>query len=187
MINTLAQIIGFCGTGVTFIAYQQNKRRNILLCTVLSCSLFCVHYILLGAYTGAVMNLIGVLRSTVFVNNDKKWAKSTFWLFLFVALNIVAGIVTWNHWFSVLPLIGMVLSTVSNWMKSEKLIRFITFPSSPCWLVYNALSGSVAGVITECFIMTSLIIAIIRYDILKKDSKKSNPNEDNKNENSECI
>ena len=77
----------------------------------------------------------------------------------------------------------MVLSTVSNWMKREKLIRLITFPSSPCWLIYNAFSGSLAGVVTECFIMTSLVIAVVRYDILNKGIKK----EGMKNESEECV
>lgn len=173
MIENIAQIIGFGGTAVTFLAYQQKKRKGILLLTVLSCTLFMIHYILLGAYTGAVMNLIGALRSVVFVNNDKKWAKSKVWLVVFIVVNVVCCIVTWDKWYSVLPLAGMILSTVSLWMKNETKIRIITFPSSPCWLVYNALCHSIAGVITECFIMSSIIIAIIRYDILKKDKPKN--------------
>jgi hypothetical protein len=66
-----------------------------------------------------------------------------------------------------------VLTTVANWMKSETKIRLISFPNSPCWLIYNAITGSVAGVITECIVMSSLIIGIVRYDILKKGKKKN--------------
>ena len=78
-------------------------------------------------------------------------------------------------WYALLSptwaIIAMLLTTVSNWFQSEKKIRFLTFPSSPCWLVYNVLNGSFAGVITEIFVMSSLIIAIIRFDI--KKSKKN--------------
>jgi hypothetical protein len=66
----------------------------------------------------------------------------------------------------------MLLTTVSSWFQSEKKIRFLTFPSSPCWLVYNVFNGSFAGVITEIFVMSSLIIAIIRFDIKKKNGEK---------------
>ena len=162
MDNLLAQIIGFGGTALTIIAYQQNKRKKILLCTVISAALFAIHYIILGAYTGAIMNILAASRSLVFMNNTKKWAKSKIWVAVFMIVYTVACVLTWDKWYSVLPLIAMLLTTVSNWFQSEKKIRFLTFPSSPCWLVYNVLNGSFAGVITEIFVMSSLIIAIIR-------------------------
>ncbi len=174
--ETLAQIIGFGGTALTIIAYQQSKRKNILLCTVISASLFTVHFILLGAYTGAVMNFFAGLRSLVFMNNTKPWAKSKIWVGVFMVIYTVACIVTWDKWYSVLPLIAMLLTTVSNWLQSERKIRFLTFPNSPCWLVYNILNNSVAGIITEIFVMSSLIIAIIRYDLIKPKKKEEAEN-----------
>ena len=166
-LNLLAQIIGFGGTALTIIAYQQNKRKKILLCTVISAALFAIHYIILGAYTGAIMNILAASRSLVFMNNTKKWAKSKIWVAVFMVIYTVACIATWDKWYSVLPLIAMLLTTVSNWFQSEKKIRFLTFPSSPCWLVYNILNASYAGIITEIFVMSSLIIAIIRFDLKK--------------------
>jgi hypothetical protein len=70
----------------------------------------------------------------------------------------------------------MILTTVSYWLKSETKIRLVTFPSSPCWLVYNIITHSIAGIVTECVVMASLIIAIVRYDILKKEKVKKNGN-----------
>ena len=80
MLETISQVIGFVGTIVSFIIFQQNKRSRIIGLQILSTSLFAVHYILLGAFTGAALNLIAVTRSIVFYNNDKKWAKSPAWL-----------------------------------------------------------------------------------------------------------
>ena len=173
-LNLLAQIIGFGGTALTIIAYQQSKRKKILLCTVVSAALFAIHYIILGAYTGAIMNILAASRSLVFINNTKKWASSKIWVAIFMLIYTVACLATWDKWYSILPLIAMLLTTVSNWFQSEKKIRFLTFPSSPCWLVYNIITGSVAGIITECIVMSSLIIAIVRYDILKREKVKKN-------------
>lgn len=173
MVETISQLIGFAGTIVSFIMFQQNKRRRIIGCQILSTSLFAIHYILLGAFTGAALNAIAITRSIVFYNNDKKWAKSPVWLWFYIVVSIVAGLLTWESWYSILPAIALVLTTVANWMKSETKIRLISFPNSPCWLIYNAITGSVAGVITECIVMSSLIIGIVRYDILKKGKKKN--------------
>ncbi len=171
-LNLLAQIIGFGGTALTIIAYQQNKRKRILGCTVISAALFAIHYIILGAYTGAIMNILAGTRSLVFMNNTKKWAKSKIWVVVFMVIYTIACIATWDKWYSVLPLIAMLLTTISNWFQSEKKIRFLTFPSSPCWLVYNILNASYAGIITEIFVMSSLIIAIIRFDLKKQNKTK---------------
>jgi hypothetical protein len=98
------------------------------------------------------------------------------WLVVFVIISLVASAVTWVEWYSILPAAAMILTTISYWLKSETKIRLVTFPSSPCWLVYNIIVGSVAGIVTECVVMASLIVAIVRYDILKKEKVKKNEN-----------
>lgn len=179
MIDIVTQGVGFCGAALNFLSFQQNKRSRIIGFQIGAALLFITHYILLGitngadAYTGAALNFIGLSRSIVFINNDKKWAKSPVWLVFFIIVSAVSGILTWESWYSFLPPLAMILTTISYWMKDETKIRLITFPSSPCWLIFNIITGSVAGVVTECVVMSSLIIAIIRYDILKKGKKKN--------------
>ncbi len=179
MIDIITQGIGFGGAALNFLSFQQNKRSRIIGFQIVAALLFITHYIFLGftsgedAFTGAVLNFIGLTRSIVFINNDKKWAKSPVWLVVFIIVSAIAGILTWEDWYSFLPSTAMILTTVSYWMKDETKIRLITFPSSPCWLIFNIITGSVAGVVTECVVMSSLIIAIIRYDVLKKDKKKN--------------
>jgi len=63
----------------------------------------------------------------------------------------------------------MILSTVGFWVKNPKYTRLIYLPSSPCWLIYNVVNLSIAGVLTEIFASSSLLIAIFRFDILKKE------------------
>ena len=180
MIDIITQGIGFCGAAVNFLSFQQNKRSRILGFQIVAALLFMTHYIMLGftkgaeAYTGAALNLIALARSSVFVNNDKKWAQSPIWLVFFIAISAVAGLLTWQGWYSCLPPMAMILTTISYWMKNETKIRLITFPSSPCWLLFNITTGSIAGAVTECIVMCSLIIAIVRYDVLKKGKAKKN-------------
>ncbi len=175
MVDILTQGIGFCGAALNFLSFQQNKRNRIIGFQIGAATLFIIHYICLGftsgadAFTGAALNFIGLSRSVVFINNDKKWAKSPVWLVFFIIVSVIAGVLTWEGWYSFLPPTAMILTTISYWMKNETKIRFITFPSSPCWLVFNIITGSFAGVVTECVVMSSLIIAIIRYDVLKKN------------------
>ncbi len=168
----IAQVLSFFGAGLNALSFQQKTRKNIITVQICAAITFIIHYILLGAYTGAALNGISLFRSIVFVNNDKKWAKNPMWLIFFVVLNIVSSILTWSDWSSILPAIAMSLTTVSYWLKNEKYIRIVTFPSSPCWLVYNIITGSIGGIVTEILVMSSILIAIVRYDILKYDILK---------------
>lgn len=174
MIETVSQVIGFGGAAMNCLSFQQSKRKRIIAVQIIAAVLFIIHYILLGAYSGAALNFISLLRSFVFINNDKKWAKSPVWLAVFIVISAIAGIVTWVDWYSFLPSTAMILTTVSYWLKNETKIRLVTFPSSPCWLIYNIITHSIAGIVTECVVMASLIIAIVRYDVLKKEKGKKN-------------
>lgn len=71
---------------------------------------------------------------------------------------------------SLLPMTGMMLTTVSMWLKDPKWVRRISLPASPLWITYNALTKSYAGVCTELFVITSIIVGMLRHD--RKRGKK---------------
>lgn len=168
----VAQGIGMVAFLVAAWSFQQNSQKRIVYFQLISTTLFAVHFAMLGVMTGAVLNMIGVFRAAIFSQKDKAWAKNKAWLAFFVVLCIAAGILTWKNWLSILPLIGMIFTTVAFWVEDPKMVRRLSFPSSPCWLIYNAASHSWAGVLTELFIMTSILIATFRYEWLPKLREK---------------
>lgn len=163
-----AQIIGIIALTLAMISFQQKTHKYILAFQLASNVMFVFHFALLGAYTGAVLNLVAALRAVVFVNKGRAWADKKLWLYLFCILSVAVGIFTWENWASVLPIAGMVCGTVAFWIKTPKFVRLTVFPSSPLWLVYNLMNRSYAGVAAEIMNMASLIIAIIRFDIKRK-------------------
>ncbi len=173
MDNPVAQIIGFLGAITYFIVFQQKQRKLILALSVAASSFFVLHFILLGAYTGAAMNAVNIFRSIIYYFNDKKLFSGKGWLALFIGVSVVSCALTWNDAFSLLPLFSMTTTSVSFWLKNERYIRLLTLPTSPAWFLYNLHTHSIAGMITEVIISSSLIISIIRYDVLKKDKNGS--------------
>ncbi len=176
MLYTFAQCVGFLGTAILFVSYQMPVKKNILLMQIISASVFSVHYLLLGSftgsYTGMVMNIIGVFRTLLFYFEDKKWFKRYAFTAFFLAVIIYIGIDSWKNIFSLFPILGMVDSTICLNIKKEKWFRICNFPGSPLWLIYGIYSHSYSGIIGEIITMTSIIIAIIRYDVLKQDKKR---------------
>lgn len=156
--------------GFSILSFQQNKHRGIILFQLLAGATFVLHFCCLGAYTGAALNTVDVLRSIIFINRGKKWADNVLWVVLFVGLCAVSCIFTWIGPLSLLPMTGMMLTTVSMWLKDPKWVRRISLPASPLWITYNALTKSYAGVCTELFVITSIIVGMLRHD--RKRGKK---------------
>ncbi|MBR6739978.1 MAG: YgjV family protein [Clostridia bacterium] len=166
--ETFAQILGFIGLALAIVSFQSNRRRNILLFQLLAGTVFTLHFLLIGAYTGSLLNVIGVARSAVFSFKGKKWADSRVWIGVFCAAMAVIGIFTWDGPASLLPTVAMMLTTVAFFLSNPTYIRRLNLPSSPMWMVYNLINRSYGGILTECFVMTSLLIAMFRFDRKKK-------------------
>lgn len=170
--DTIAQILGIIALSFAVVSYQQKTHKRILVFQLLANTTFCIHFIMLGAVTGGILNAVAATRAIIFVNKGKKWAENKIWLWVFCAVSIIVGILTWKDLYSILPILGMLCTTAALWIKTPKYVRLVSFPSSPLWLVYNAVNNSFAGAITEIITMCSIIIAIIRLD-LNKNTKSS--------------
>ena len=146
-----------------------------------------VHFFLLGALIGAVLNAISLFRAMVFVNRGKNWADKVLWLYVFIFLSCLAyvinftllknmsfpnGTVYTDFIVEVLPVIGMISSTFSMRTRYASVARKLSLITSPLWLVYNIINSSIAGMITEIFALISIITGIIRLDLKKKDKNQ---------------
>ncbi len=168
----IAQVIGFIALVFSMISYQMKTQKRIVLIQIISCTFFAIHFLLLNAYTGALMNFIAAVRSVIFANKDKKWGKSNWWIVFFSLVCVIAVGFTWESALSLMPMVGMVLTSIAWGIEKASLVRLVSLPSSPLWIVYNFICGSTAGVLTEVFVMISIITAMIRLDLPKKKQNK---------------
>ena len=125
---------------------------------------FMTQFVLLGAFTGAGTLFISASRNFLLYNAGKSWADWKGWQPLIILAYITACFVTWKDIYSILPGIAMVSGTVAAWTRNGKLIRLNTVCiNSPCWLTYDFISHSYAGVIGETFSICSILISFWRY------------------------
>ena len=52
----IATLIGFVGTGIIVIGMQQKKYKHIVMCKIGNELMTAIHYLLLGGYTGMLIN-----------------------------------------------------------------------------------------------------------------------------------
>lgn len=171
--NILAECIGVCGFLATVVSYQCKSRKKILLLQLFSTTCWTIHFFLLGALSGAVLNAVGAMRCIVFAsrgenNRAGKIADWIGWIPIFLGMTVLSTIFTWDGWISLLPFCGMILTTFALRAPTAKLVRLISLPNDPMWLAYNALCGSISGVITEVCIILSILVGMVRHDIRRK-------------------
>lgn len=143
----------------------------MLLLAMSSCILWCVHFLLLGAVTGAFMNFIGACRALTFQNVEP--TKRNIWvLFIFIGLLTGATALTWQGMVSLLPLAGSTANIIAYWHKKPKFIRRFALVASPPWFIYDVLSGSYPGMAVEIFKVCSNLIGQYRFDLKRSTRRK---------------
>jgi len=168
----LTQAIGFIGMIMNFTSYQQNTNRRIIFFQIIGALFFCAHFFLLaqnepGAYVGSALNGIGFLRNAVFWFRPKKWAENIIWLYIFCISYIIAGVITWDSYISLLPVVGMLIGSYGLFEKNTTKTRRLMLGCSISWIIYNTLTGSVPGFVTEVFTISSIVIAMYKFDFRK--------------------
>ena len=166
--NIVIQIIGFFGILASVISFQCKKHNSILFFRTMNEFIFAIQYLLLGAYTGMAMNLIGCVRNVIFtkqVSENKKTVVSTV---VFAILFFVLGLFTWQGKKSILIIIAKILSTFAYSNKNTTVVRSVLFITCTSWLVYNYCVLSIAGVLCEAFTLVSLLVGMIRLDVMPR-------------------
>ena len=163
-----AQAIGIIAMGLGMLSFQMKNTKKILLVQIFSTLIFGTHYFLIGGYAGAALNILSMIRNIIFYFKEKKWAKSKIWIYVFTAVFAVAAYLSGDGWLGILPFLGCTFMTIAVYFESGKTTRQIIWLSSPCWLIYNYITGSIGGVIAEVFNLTSIVISILRNDIKRK-------------------
>ncbi len=165
----VAQIIGFVAMTLIVLSFQQKSRKGILIMQLVAEIFWVLHFGLIGAYTGMALNMLGVVRCYVYANREtKKWANSEAIPYIFFALSIVVGILSWKNMYSLLPMAAVCITSFVLWSNKAHIIRYFSYPGCICWLIFNMVSGSYAGIATEVFNLSSITVGIIRFDIGKK-------------------
>ena len=167
----LANIFGLCAVACFVTSYQMKTRRFIIALGAISRILYMAQYILLGAFDGALLDMVAFVISLICSQTEKGFVKKHFVLtFIFSNILIVgAGLLTYRNIFSLFPVLGVMFELLALWMKKEKHIRLLSFLGAPFWMAFNIKNGAYGSVVGNVIMLVSLTLAILRYDILKKD------------------
>ena len=170
----IAQAVGLLAMAFNILSYQQKTRERAITFQLCGGGLFAVNFLLLGATTGAILNVLAVIRAIVFLKRDKLNANHPAWLVGFLAAYAASYATTFTLLgkdptavdlvVEFLPVIGMTATTLSFRLTDAKAIRRYGLVSSPSWLIYNICCFSLGAIICEVLSLFSILIGMFRLD-----------------------
>ena len=168
MLIILAQIVGITAVALYLLSFQLKKRGSIVFVTCISNVLYVLQYFLLGAFSGAFLDIISTVSSFFAGKKNapsfKRYAKYA--AFLTAILIIGVGLTftaIQKNWIELIPIGGALLQTVGLWFDNEQTIRKFALCGAPFWLIYNFLSQAYGAALGSLFTIISIVVALMRY------------------------
>lgn len=159
--------IGIVAIIISFFVFLSNNRKKIIFCKGVTDVLWCFNNFMIGATTGAVLNIVMVFREFVFYNRlDKKWAQHKFWMVIFCAMCFASPIIEIINTgtFDILPFfpaVGSVFAVFGFYNTKPTRMRAFNFLASTPWLIYTIIEGNVTCAISTAIGMISAIVGEI--------------------------
>ena len=163
MNNFFVQAIGIFGTVLFFLSYQCKKNKNLFRVQFVSYLCYTIHLLLLGAVTGGISYVLNTVRSFC-LGSKYAFLKSKWMCAIICTLQVIALLITWDGWWSLLPIVANIAATIGGYTYNGQKIRATgIFINSPLWIIYDIIVGSWAGILDEVVTETSMLISIYRY------------------------
>jgi len=170
----LSQVITIVAYILFAFSYYAKSRNNILILNLLAYFLSAIAFVLLYAWSGVLMCLIAIIRSIIFLIDEKINGKKEVIqkkdVIILIVVYIISGIFaifTYEGFFSLFSVYATTLATFANWQKKPQIYKMLGIPTGVMWVVYNIYIKSLFGCILE-FIL--LVCSITGY-ILHRKSK----------------
>jgi hypothetical protein len=161
----VTEILGYIALALLFISFQINHRKGILGFLIAGMVFLATHQFLLGAYAGAAANGLSIARNLIFrYKNDYKVLNNIVWPYLFSTILLGTSLLFWQGWYSILPAVAVIASTFALWSTSTRTIRFLSLIGPTLWLPYAIIIESTPTLLIQIVIISSIVIAIFRFD-----------------------
>jgi len=159
----LIQLIGLLAWLFLGISYYRKNTDRILAFQVIANVLFCLHYLLLGAYSGLVICSFELVRDYAYYKTDK----DNYIFIGSVLVYIICSIITFTTILDVFPYFASTLDGFFLTKKKTVVVigAIITYV---LWCIYDLYVKSYSGAITDVIIIVSnLFILLFQIDIFK--------------------
>ena len=158
----ISQVLVIIATIIIAITYITKSRKKILICFIFYNLFYGIHYLLLNARTGFLMNLVSIGRNVFFFYNNSKGKENSKTILVVLYLIIITfGIISYQDFYSIISTSASLISLYSVWQKDVKKYRYFAIVVSILFIIYGIHINSFFAIITEVFLLFVEIIGIV--------------------------
>lgn len=145
------------------------ERKKSLYVQALNCFFEGVYDFIISAFTGAILSVINLIRTFLFINKQK--FSKLLYLIIFIVFESVILIncyLSWSGWISLLPTIGSIIRTYCLWQSDMKLVRISGITTGILYGSYYIYYNSWFMVLGDMLLLLIGIYEVYKNDIIKK-------------------
>lgn len=140
----LAQSIGIAGSCLGAVALLSRNDNTLKFMMSAFTAVMMLHFVMLEAYSGAMMCAISCLRFLISI-----WYRKTWVFLLLLIIGLVGGALTYQQPVDALPVIAGVCVTIGVFYMHGISMRLTLITASTCWLIHNYIQFSIGGILVE--------------------------------------
>lgn len=155
------QLIGILAFCVMVLSFYNKNPRTIIAYQIVSNFAYTVHYLLLGALSGAYISFVGIFRNIALLKVKKN---KSILAIIVIFLYLLITIIFYENIYSIFPLIAnsiYLLLMIKNTRKSLIIAGII---SAIMWGSYAIFVKSYASMITESILLVSNTIQLVKLN-----------------------
>lgn len=161
----MAQILGLFALIVLLISFSKKDKDELLKYQIMSSLLFGLQYLLLNAITGFLMNIVCMIRNYIFSRYKKI---PIYYLIIVIILMVTLGLISYRDYYSLLPIIAVILYSIALYKGNTRIIRIIELISCSLFIIYNIHVDAYVGLISTMIEFLGCLVIFIEIDIIKK-------------------
>lgn len=169
----LAQILGGIALILVCVGYFFKKKSHFLIIQTVANFFYAGAFYVVGAYVGAGLVVVSILRCIYLYFAEKKSFKYTLhFLPIFIVCYISITVIFWDSPWDFLPLITSTLFTIGFVIKNLQTMRYVLLIPNAILVLYNILKTTYTSAILD-FIEFIVIMVVIVKHILKNRRTKN--------------
>ena len=162
--NIIVGLFGVLAIFFWIISIQEKRQYKIIYLQMFANLFYTIEYLVLGVLSAASMNFVSTIRCYLFYRKKKERRKvPEVWLIGFISLLVILGIITYNGYLSLIPIIITIFYTISSYLKKAKWIRIVVLVAAFFWIYYNYKNGVYLATIGNFLEIISGIVSLVRY------------------------
>lgn len=158
------QLLSFLAWLFMLASYYRKNTNKILVFQIMGNITFCIHYLLLGAYSGLCICLLDALCNIGYYKTDK----DSLIYYVSIPFRILGGLLTGSTLVDILPVCGSLVEGYSL-TKDKKIVVIGGIITYTIWAIYDFNFMSYVGMIFDLIIVFSNIGILCREFIFKKN------------------